>query len=121
MTVSLIFLFPTYGCFRRNYGIFLFHIISHSVSLFCSLILLILSLTLLLSNSPSLYLSLLCLPHVIFKTISFITTTYKDMTVSEPKMTIFKPLFPTTSQMPPSVIQNTNDFKRTVYCLCIKS
>ena len=45
----------------------------------------------------------------------------QDMTVSEPKMTIFKPLVPTTAQMATSVIQNTNDFKRTVYCLCIKS
>ena len=45
----------------------------------------------------------------------------QDMTVSEPKITIFKPLFPTSAQVATAVIQNTNDFKRTVYCLCIKS
>ena len=36
------------------------------------------------------------------------------MTVIEPKMTIFKPLFPITAQMATSVIQNKIDFKRTV-------
>ena len=35
----------------------------------------------------------------------------QDMTVSEPKMTIFKPFFPTTTQMATSVIQTRNDFK----------
>ena len=41
--------------------------------------------------------------------------------LEELKINILKPLFPASSLVPTTAIQNTNDFARTVYCLCIKS
>ena len=41
------------------------------------------------------------------------------MTISEPKMMIFKPLFPTIAQIATRLIQNTNEFKRTVSLLSL--